>query len=83
MFGLAVTTGVLGAVALLMRRRIATTLFAVSLAAVLTQNLHGFVLTNGMQVMGPSAVGIALTVIVVGIGLLIYAGRAAKHGWIS
>ena len=49
----------------------------------LTQNLHGFVLTNGMQVMGPSAVGIALTVIVVGIGLLIYAGRAAKHGWIS
>jgi hypothetical protein len=83
MFGLAVTTGVLGAVALLMRKRIATTLFAVSLAAVLTQNLHGFVLTNGMQVMGPSAIGVAVTVIVIGIALLIYAGRATRKGWIS
>jgi len=83
MFGLAVTTGVLGAVALLMRKRLAITLFAVSIAAVLTQSLHGFVFTNGMSIMGPSAVAVSVTVIVIGVALLSYATSASKKGWID
>lgn len=73
-WALSVWGGVLGALLLLLRRRLAVPVFAVSLAAMLITFFHNYVLTDGLAVMGGAA-GLIFTAVIVatGVALLLYA----------
>jgi len=81
-YGLAVFTGLLGAIGLLLRRRWAIALFAVSLAAVLVQMIAIYALTPAWSASG--AGGLVMTLLITGIAafLLWYARRASARGWL-
>jgi len=78
----AVTAGVLACLLLLLRKAWAIPLFGISLVAVIVQDIHGFVVADGMAVWGAPAAGIAVVVLVVAIGLVFYSRAAKRKGWI-
>lgn len=81
-FATAVTFGVLGCILLLLRRSWALPAFLVSLAAVLVQTYHSFVIANTIEVLGPmSAVGPAF-VLGIGCALVWYTRHAKENGWL-
>lgn len=82
-FAIAVTTGVLACVMLLLRRSWAVTLFVVSFVAVMVQNIHSFVLNNVIEIFGPSPAFIQATVVAVGVAMIWYSRRAKKNGWLK
>ena len=81
-YGLSVFAGALGAFGLLLRRRWAMPLFAVSLASVLVQMGAIYALTPVWQASGAS--GLPMTLLIVGIAAFLfwYARRASARGWL-
>lgn len=82
-FAVAVFAGLLGCVALLMRKAIAAPLFVASLLGVVVQSTHTFFMSNAMEAIGPSAAAIPLTVFLASIALLFMARRSQRNGWIA
>ena len=78
-FAVAVIFGVLGCIALLMRRKFAIPLFVISLLGVLAQNTYVFFMSNTVELMG---VGLAPIVITVAILLIPFAIFCAGKGWL-
>ena len=82
MFGIGVIGGVLGALGLLLRRRWAVPLFAVSLLAVVVQMAGAYALTPAWQAYGPAGLAMPVLVLVIAAGLWVYAGRCRAGGWL-
>ncbi|MEM6514151.1 MAG: hypothetical protein AAF660_14145 [Pseudomonadota bacterium] len=82
-YAIAVIGGVLGCVALLLRRSVAKILFGLSIGGVIVQNGYGFVVANGIEVFGAAAAVLPLLVIAIGVALLLYTGRAQNKGWVT
>jgi hypothetical protein len=82
-FALAVTTGVLGCILLLLRKSWALPVFIVSLAAVFVQNVNSFVLNDAAALFGLVPVYIQSTIIIIGAALIWYARYAKSHGWLD
>jgi hypothetical protein len=82
-YAIAVNAGVLGALFLLLRKAWAAPLFVVSLAGIIVQDLHAFVLSNGLEVWGTDAVYLPSMVMVIGVALVIYSRKARDKGWLS
>jgi len=80
-WALSVWGGVLGSVLLLMRRRLAVTVFALSAATMLPTFFYNYVLTDGLRIMG-GAGGLIFSgvIIFVGVVLLLYARSLARRG---
>ncbi|HMJ92829.1 MAG TPA: hypothetical protein VK472_01885 [Allosphingosinicella sp.] len=81
-FAIAVWVGLAGAVALLMRRRLARLAFGVSLAAAVVQFGWIFLTTPIMTTIGPSAALMPAAIIIVGGIWFLFAGAAVKRGWL-
>jgi len=77
---IAVTAGVIACLLLLLRRSLALPLFLVSLAGLLVQDLHAFVLNDVTAVFGMVPAYIQGTVLVVAIGLILYTRSLGKRG---
>ena len=82
-FGVAVFGGVFGALALLLKKRWAVALFAVSLLGLLVQLVSVFALTPALAVLGPSALAMPVVLVLIAAFLLWYSRRAAARGWIA
>ncbi len=82
-FATAVFAGVLGCIALLLRKTWATPLFVLSLAGVLVQMFHAFFMTDSMAVNGPGSAAMPLLVIIVATGLVWYSRLATTRGWLN
>jgi hypothetical protein len=82
-YAVAVWVGLLGAIALLMRRQWARPLFIVSLIAVLIQFGWSFLIAGAAEKIGPSAYGLPAAIIVIGIALVWFSGMAARRGWLK
>lgn len=80
-WAIAVWGGVLGAVLLLLRRRLAVPVFLVSLVAMVITTVHNFLLSNGLEVFSDtfSKVFTAL-IFVVAVALYFYARSLANKG---
>lgn len=80
---IAVITGVLGCIALLMRKAWAIPLFLVSLIAVVIQMGHALLATNALEAYGVQV--IVMPILVTGISLFLwyYAKSSAAKAWIS
>jgi len=77
---IAVTLGVIASVLLILRKSLALPLFVASLAALLVQDLHAFVLEDVVAVFGMVPVYIQGTVLIVAIALIFYSRWAKKRG---
>lgn len=82
-YAIAVTAGVLGSVFLLLRKAWAVPAFVLSLLGILLQNLHAFVLANGIEVFGASGAALPAIVIAIAIALVFYSLNARKNGVIE
>lgn len=80
---IAVWGGAAGCVGLIMRRRWATPLLVVSLAAVIVQDAWLFVLSGAAAQTTPVAVVLQGLVLLIAIGLVLLARTAAAQGWIA
>lgn len=74
--------GALGSVGLLLRRKWALPLFAVSLLGVLGQTTYIWILSDAISVMGAFAVGAPMMSIVIGAGMIGVTKSARARGWL-
>lgn len=82
-YALAVGTGFFGALALLLRSRVAVPLAAVSLAAVVVQFGYLFLASDIIEVKGVWTAYFPLFIIALGVFTLWLARRSTRRGWIS
>lgn len=81
--GLAVFGGVLGCLGLLLRRKWAVAVLALSLLGIVMQDIALFLLVDGARLAGPVAVVMQTVVLVVGLALLLLARKASARGWLG
>lgn len=83
-FALAVWGGVLGCIALLLRKKWAKPVLLVSLIGIIVQMAHGWFMTNSVEAFG-TVMGIVLPVlvIIIGIGLYLFAKSGIRKGWLT
>lgn len=79
-FAVAVGFGVLGSIALLMRKRLAVACFFISLAGVLAQNAYNYLLSDAIEKIG---VGLSPFVILIAIVTVPFALFGSKSGWLE
>ncbi len=71
-WGLAVFSGLLGSLFLLFRKRLAGSVFVVSLAGMVLTDVYNFVLTNGLEIMGEGKAALIFPAIIFVIGMLLW-----------
>tara|TARA_R110002050_G_scaffold210943_2_gene347069 strand:+ start:406 stop:840 length:435 start_codon:yes stop_codon:yes gene_type:complete len=81
-YGIAVITGLLASIFLLMRKKLAVSLFAISLIAVLIIQLYWIFAMDIVAVMGPQSLIMPLIVIALAIFEYFYSKGAARNGWL-
>ena len=74
--------GALGSVALLLKKKWALPLFAVSILGVLSQTFHIWIRTDAISVMGAPAVVMPLVAILIGVGVVVLTKSAIAKGWL-
>lgn len=77
-WALAVWGGLLGAVLLLLRKRLAVPVLLVSFLSVIVTFIHNFLLSEGAEVMGAGGVAFSGLIFVVALGLWLYARFMAR-----
>lgn len=82
-FAIAVTTGVVGCIFLLLQKAWAVMLFVISLLAVLVQNLHAFVLNDTIALFGTTPAFVQAAIVIVGVVLIWYSRLAKSKSWIA
>ena len=79
-WALSVWGGVLGSILLLLRRRLALTVFGVSLVTMLPTFFYNYVLTDGLRIMaGAGWLSFNLVIVVVGWALLFYVSTLSRR----
>lgn len=81
-FAVAVWSGLLGAIALLLRRTWARPLFVISLIAALIQFGWWLLIARAAEKLGPSAYGVPAVIIIIAALLVWFSAMAAKRGWL-
>ena len=82
-YAIGVTTGVAGSIGLLARKTTTTTLFAISLVAVVLLQGYTMGIAGGFQVMGPSGLIMPAVVVVIAALLFGLSRFGKKAGWLS
>ena len=82
-FAVAVFAGVLGSLGLLLKKRWATTMFLLSLIALLVQVIGGFVVTPAWAAYGPAGLVMPAVLVAIALFLLWYANKAKARLWLS
>lgn len=80
-FGMAVVTGFLGALFLVLKRKAAYLLFGISLISILIQMGHSIFIAKAPEVYGAMSYVMPLMVILIAIYCLMLSNRANKSGW--
>lgn len=82
-FAIAVFGGLLGSIALLLRKKWAKTLFIVSLVAAVVQFAHWLFMTNSVEVYGPQTYLMPILVISIGVYLVLFSKKGIVKGWLN
>lgn len=82
-FGCAVFGGALGCIALVLKKAIALPILFISLAGVIVQMFHAFVIANSFEVYGPGGTIMPIMVVVVALYLVWLANNAKVKGWLA
>jgi hypothetical protein len=82
-YAIAIFSGLLGAIALLVRKTWALPLFAISLVAIIVQFGYTFLVMNAIGVLGAAvALPFPIVIFVIGLLLLWFTTRAQNSGWL-
>ena len=82
-FALAVNGGAFGCFLLLLKKNFSILLLEISLAGVLVQMFHSFIIAKSYEVYGPGGSSMPILVVLISI-YLVYLSRSAKaNGWTS
>ena len=82
-FAIAVFGGLLGCVALLLRKAWAVPVFVISLVAILVQMGHAFFMSAMLEVRGTGATILPTLIIVVAVYLVWFSRSARSRGWLN
>jgi hypothetical protein len=82
-FAIAVFGGALGSLLLLLKKKIAIPVFAVSLIAVIAQMIYNLFLSRISEVYGPGAMIMPIMVVFIAIFLVWYSKKVFTKGWLS
>ena len=82
-FALAVNSGILASILLLLRKNWSIPVFIFSLVCVLLHDLDGFVLRNGLEVWGANGLVIPSIIVVICIFEIVYSRHARAKDWLS
>ena len=83
-FAIAVWGGVLGCLALLLRKKWARPVLVISLLGILVQMSYSFFMSNALEVYGTAqGMVMPLLIIVIGVVLVLFAKSSQNKGWIS
>lgn len=82
-FALAVFGGLLGALALLLRKKWATPIFLISLLGIIVQMIYNFFISGAMDVYGPGGMIMPVMVLIIGFFLVWYSKKATANGWLN
>lgn len=82
-YGIAVWGGVLGCIALLLRKKWARPVLLISLLGVLAQQVYNFFLSNAFEVYGSGAMILPIMVIVISVALVYFARMSHSKGWLT
>lgn len=83
-FAIAVWGGLLGCIALLLRKRWAKPVLIISLLGILAQMSYSFFMSNAAEVYGQvQGVIIPIFVIAIGVALVLFAKKAQQNRWLS
>ena len=83
-FGTAVTTGLLGSIGLLMRKKWSVLVFLISIVAILINQFYPILFTDYMEVFGgASTLTLPIILIAVSIALWYYAKQCDAKGWLA
>lgn len=83
-FAIAVWGGVLGCIALLLRKKWARSVLVISLLGILVQMSYSFFMSNALEVYGTAqGMVMPLLIIVIGAVLVLFAKSSQNKGWIS
>jgi len=81
-FGLAVTGGSLGCVALVLKKAIALPILIISLLGVLVQMYHSFIIAGAYDVYGPGGTIMPIMVFIIALYSVWLTNNAKAKGWI-
>ncbi len=79
-FAIAVFGGTLACILLLLRKKLATTIFTVSLLGIIAQNSHTFFMSDAMENIGIVSLILSAMVILIGVFLLWYSKKKETAG---
>lgn len=82
-FAIAVFSGTLASIGLLLRKKWARPLFILSLIAAVAQFGHWLFISNAVEVFGPSTYGMPAIVILIGIYLILFSKKGIQKGWLK
>ncbi|HMV09195.1 MAG TPA: hypothetical protein PK325_13900 [Cyclobacteriaceae bacterium] len=82
-FAIAVWGSTLGCLLLLLRKKFAKPVFAVSLAGILVQMSHVLFISKSYETTGPGGVAMPVMIILIGGFLVWYSRYANEKGWLS
>jgi hypothetical protein len=82
-FAIAVFGGTLGCILLLMRKKLATTLFLVSLVGIVVQMIYNVFMSGALEVLGTGVLVMPVTVLLIGVFLLWYSRKKEAEGILS
>ena len=82
-FGVAVSAGVLGSIALLLRQRLAISTFIVSFVAIVIQVSHSIFIGDGIEVFGTAGLILPFLTLSIAAALIGHARYSATKGWIA
>lgn len=78
-FATAVFSGVIGSIAMLFKKKIATLLYSISLVSLLAQQVYNFLIQDFITISGVGLI-LPLSTIIIGIVLLWYSYKMSKQG---
>mgnify|MGYP000417527519 FL=1 len=82
-FAVAVFFGTLGAIFLLLKKKVSSTFFILSFLGIFVQMTYGLLITKNTDSYGPLGLLMPLMIIVVGAYLIWYSKKASENRWLS
>lgn len=82
-FALAVFTGTIGSIGLLLRKKWAKPLFIISLITAVAQFIHWLFISNAVEAFGPSTYTMPIIVVIIGIYLIFFSKMGIQKGWLK
>jgi len=82
-FAVAVFFGTLGAIFLLLKKKVSSTFFILSFLGIFVQMTYGLLITKNTDSYGPLGLVMPLMIIAIGGYLIWYSKKAAENRWIS